>query len=149
MKKHNKTVEANAVTSPRLSTADVTVEVASPSRTASQKTERAHQPSGQYEDQSLLDEVMHIQTDNIIEIIKVLAFVLFSKDELRDASISGKKSVKSGEVVRPALNQSKLAQLERVVRRRCPSVDRRVFVDKLQNVQKVLRRSAKPTGTQN
>ncbi len=130
---------------PSSSRQAVTVpQVASPPRTAtgSQGVEPAAEGSSQLDDSNLLDAVSHLQSESVIEIIKLLAFTIFSKEELKDGSISGKKSFKSGEAVRPALDQAKVGQLERLVRRKCPSVDRRVFVDKLQNVQKVLRRSA-------
>jgi hypothetical protein len=62
-------------------------------------------------------------------------------EELKSRSISGKRSW-SAKDPRPPLDQQKLQRLENVVREKC-AVGHREFVDKFQNVQKVLRRPAK------
>jgi hypothetical protein len=78
-------------------------------------------------------------TNDAATITKLLSAQFFTTEELVSSSISGKKSAKSGDVCRPPLNAEKVGAMENVVREKC-GINRKEFVEKLQNVQKVLRR---------
>lgn len=72
------------------------------------------------------------------DIVKKLAVRVFTREELITKSISGKRSAKSSESPRPALDPVKLSQIEHIARKK--GVEHRSFIEKLQNLQKVLRR---------
>ena len=65
---------------------------------------------------------------------------LFSGNELETHYLTGKRSVKSGEVVRPPLDSVHLDLLEQLARGKCPELTHKLFVETLQNLQKVLRK---------
>ena len=76
--------------------------------------------------------------------VEILIAKLFTQDELRNQSISGKKTVKCGtNGPRPAMDQEKLSILQDIVINRFPNCSsRKCIVEKIQNIQKVLRRKA-------
>ena len=84
---------------------------------------------------TLAASVAHLGRDSAKEIIKVVAQKLFSGHELETHSLTGKRSVKSGEVVRPPLDSVRLDLLEQL-----PELTHKLFVGTLQNIQKVLRK---------
>ena len=77
--------------------------------------------------------------------VEILIAKLFTQDELRNQSISGKKTVKCGtNGPRPAMDQEKLSILQDIVINRFTNcTSRKCIVEKIQNIQKVLRRKAK------
>ena len=88
-----------------------------------------------------LSNVEHLNSNNIVEVIKTLACIIFAKEELISHSLSGKKSSKCINDARPPMDQEKLGKLQTLVRTKCPSVTSKLFTEKMQNLQKVLRRS--------
>lgn len=88
---------------------------------------------------ALLAAVDHLGQDNGRLVIKELVQRVFSTRELEEHSITGKRSAKSGEIVRPALDQVRLEILEAVCRLKCPALIHKTFVEVLQNLQKVSR----------
>ena len=65
------------------------------------------------EDRATLEaSVDHLGRDSAKAIIKVVAQKLFSGHELETHSLTGKRSVKSGEVVRPPLDSGRLDLLD-------------------------------------
>ena len=89
---------------------------------------------------SLEASVAHLGRDSAKGIIKVVAQKLLSGNELETHSLTGKRSVKSGEVVRPPLDSVRLDLLEQLARGKCPELTHTLFVETLQNLQKVLRK---------
>lgn len=78
--------------------------------------------------------------------VEILVAKLFSQEEdLKNKSVSGKRTVKCGaNGPRPAMDQEKVRLLQDTVMNKFPEVtNRKCIVEKLQNIQKVLRRKAK------
>ena len=77
--------------------------------------------------------------------VDILIGKLFTPDELRNQSISGKKTVKcAANGPRPAMDQEKLSLLQDIVLNKFPNcASRKCIVEKMQNIQKVLRRKTK------
>jgi hypothetical protein len=77
--------------------------------------------------------------------VEILIAKLFTQDELRNQSISGKKTVKCGaNDPRLAMDQEKLSLLQDIVLNKFPNcASRKCIVEKIQNIQKVLRRKTK------
>ena len=93
-------------------------------------------------DEGLAASVKHL-TDEI-EILKTLTFQIFTREEIKNCYLTGKKTAKCQDrAVRPALDQAKLQKLEGLVRQKCPGLSHKQFMEKLQNVQKVLRKKTK------
>ena len=84
--------------------------------------------------------VAHLGRDSANAIIKVVAQKLFTGQELETHSFTGKPSIKSGEVVRPPLDSVRLDLLEQLARSKCPELTHKLFVETLQNLQKVIRK---------
>ena len=75
------------------------------------------------------------------EAVVFLLNALFSKTEIKNCSISGKKTVKCGEEgPRPPLDQVRFRVLERVVFEVFPNFTRKEVREKIQNIQKVERK---------
>ncbi|XP_062572082.1 uncharacterized protein LOC134234052 [Saccostrea cucullata] len=73
--------------------------------------------------------------------VVLLLNTLFTKSEIKECSISGKKTVKCSEGgPRPPLNQDRFRTLENIVYELFPDFSRRDLRDKVQNVQKVERK---------
>ncbi|XP_034053309.1 uncharacterized protein LOC117533594, partial [Gymnodraco acuticeps] len=91
---------------------------------------------------SLEASVSHLAAGekDLLEVVKILALKVFSADELRTHSLTGKKTCKvtPGDP-RPALDQARFQQLEQQVRKRC-GVSHSTFMGKVQNLQKALRK---------
>ena len=88
------------------------------------------------EDRDTLEaSVAHLGRDSAKRIIKVVAQKLFSGHELETHSLTGKRSVKSGEVVRPPLDSVRLDLLEQLARGICPELTHKLFVETLQKLQ--------------
>lgn len=68
---------------------------------------------------------------------------LFSLEEIRNSSISGKKIVKCGEDG-PPLDQEKFRLLEKIIHDKFPSFTRKEFREKIQNIQQVERKKMPP-----
>jgi len=77
--------------------------------------------------------------------VEILIAKLFTQDELRNQSISGKTTVKCGaNDPRLALDQEKLSLLQDIVLNKFPNcASSKCIVEKIQNIQKVLRRKTK------
>ena len=100
--------------------------------------------------QDLLLSIRHLSAGNekeINECIKRLCFMVFDKKELAQSSRTGKKTFRSGEQVKPALNQTKLQLLEKVVLMKCETLTSDMFKKKLDNIIKMERRSEKEKKT--
>ncbi len=92
------------------------------------------------------EAVSHLPPESVQEAFRVLAFWIFTAEELKMSSISGKRSAKCGDSApRPPLDQDRLRQLEALVREKCPSLTHKGFIENLQNLQKVTQRGRKPT----
>ena len=89
------------------------------------------------------DAVKNFSEQQYREVLKTLALKVFTKEELAKRSISGKKCAKSGETPRLPLDQEKMALLEKLFLDKCPTMNHKIFMEKLQNIQKVLRRDLK------
>lgn len=76
-------------------------------------------------------------------IIKLVMFKLFTNENLINCSRTGKKTVKSGDIPKPALDADKYLLLERVVCRKCPNVSRDILKKKFENLQKMARRKSR------
>jgi len=88
--------------------------------------------------------VSHLEPDNILEVVRIISVQVFTSEDLKNHSLSGKKSVKCLEQPQSALNQEKLARLQVLIRSKCPLVTTsKIFMEKIQNLQKVLRRAGK------
>ena len=85
----------------------------------------------------------HISPENHKEVVKTLALRLFTIEELCTRSISGKKSALGADKPREPLDGHRMSLLVKLMREKCPGVDRKIMIEKLQNVQKVLRRGQK------
>ena len=87
----------------------------------------------------LRTKIEHVTS--MYECVKILATDVFPEQVLCDSSISGKRSFKSSEAgARPPLPQAVLAAIEKIAREKDNSITHKWFVEKLQSVQKVLRR---------
>lgn len=95
--------------------------------------------------EDLDNAISHLGETEKVEILKVTTFKLFTPEELASHSLTGKKSVKSGENPRPAIDQKRLEVLEATVRRKT-NMDHAQFFSKLQNIQKTIRKRG-VTGT--
>ena len=95
-------------------------------------------------DASLLQEMRNAIKDlipsDILRVIKTLAYSVFSKDELASKSITGKRSIHSGDKARLPLEKTKLCAIKTVAMEKCP-LNHKEFVSKFQNIQKMLRRT--------
>ena len=77
-----------------------------------------------HEDRSTLQaSVAHLGRDSAKGIIKVVAQKRFSGHGLETHSLTGKRSVKFGEAVRPPLDNVRLDLLEQLARGKCPELD--------------------------
>ena len=96
-------------------------------------------------DASLLQEMRNTIKDlmpsDILRVIKTLAYSVFSKDELASKSLTGKRSIHSGDKARLPLEKTKLCAIKAVAMEKCPSLNHKEFVSKFQNIQKMLRRT--------
>ena len=96
-------------------------------------------------DASLLQEMRNAIKDlmpsDILRVIKTLAYSVFSKDELASKSLTGKRSIHSGDKARLPLEKTKLCAIKTVAMEKCPSLNHKEFVSKFQNIQKMLRRT--------
>ena len=93
------------------------------------------------EDRAALEaSVAHLGRDSAKAVVKLVAQKLFTGHELETHSLTGKRSIKSGEVVRPPLDSVRLDMLEQLARNKCPELTHKVFVETLQNLQKVIRK---------
>lgn len=77
---------------------------------------------------------------NVQQCITSVTYSLFTKEELVQCSISGKKSPKSDGQGRPALDQTKVVHLISAIQEHFPDTGRKTIIEKIQNIQKVLRR---------
>ena len=84
--------------------------------------------------------VAHLGRDSAKAIINVVAQKLFTGQELETHSLTGKRPIKSGEAVRPPLDSVRLDLLQQLVRSKCPELTHKLFVETLQNLQKVIRK---------
>ena len=84
---------------------------------------------------SVIENVPH---EDLPAAFKVLSKMIFSEDELIGSSISGKRSVKSGSEIWPPLDAKKVNIMKTVIKGRYPKINHKAFIEKLQNVQKVL-----------
>lgn len=94
----------------------------------------------------LLASVKHLSASTekeVNECVKRLCFLVFEKKELAASSRTGKKTIRSGENVKPALDQQKLQLLERAVLTKCETLSRDQFKKKIDNIIKMERRSDK------
>lgn len=87
---------------------------------------------------------------SLYECVKILATEVFTEQELQDCSISGKRTCKSSPAgVRPPLDQQTLQVIETIMKEKDPAtVNHKWFVEKIQSVQKVLRRKTQASGVQ-
>ena len=93
------------------------------------------------EDRAALEaSVAHLGRDSAKAIIKLVAQKLFTGQELETHFLMGKQSIKSGEVVRPPFDSVRLDMLEQLARNKCPELTHKLFVETLQNLQKVIRK---------
>ncbi|MES9884887.1 MAG: BEN domain-containing protein [Sedimenticola sp.] len=93
----------------------------------------------------LMRTVSHLSGTSDKEInavIRDLTMKLFSKEDLRNCTRTGKKTNKTGDAPKPALDKMKLTLLERVVRTKSPSVTNELFKKKLDNILKMERRAS-------
>ena len=72
--------------------------------------------------------------------ISIIVNTLFTKEELKNCSITGKKSTKSDGCGRPALDQSKANKMFQIILDNFPGTEKKVITEKIQKIQKVLRR---------
>jgi hypothetical protein len=73
--------------------------------------------------------------------VKYLLFELFSREEVKRCSISGKKTIKCGDVgPRPPLDQKRFRILLEIVFDAFPTYTRKDIIERIQNIQKVLRK---------
>ena len=83
------------------------------------------------------DAVKNYSEQQYREVLKTLALKVAKR------SISGKKCAMSGETPRLPLDQEKMALLEKLFLDKCPTMNHKIFMEKLPNIQKVLRRDLK------
>ena len=91
--------------------------------------------------ESLRQEMKDIADTRPAYLVKFLAFKIFTREELINCSISGKRSVTSKET-RPPLSQDKFRLLKQLIAEKMPALGHNEIREKFQNVQKVLRKSA-------
>ena len=86
-------------------------------------------------DTNLFQEIRNAITDlrstEILKVIKTLAYSVFSKDELASKSLTGKRSILSGD---KPLEQTMLCAIETVAMEKCPFLNHKEFVSKFQNI---------------
>lgn len=80
-------------------------------------------------------------TTNKREVLGVLARKMFTKDELIKSSITGKRGSKV-DTAKPCLDPTRLAYLQKLMIEHHSEVTHKWITEKLQNVQKVERRSS-------
>ena len=90
----------------------------------------------------LEDSIRHQGTDGS-KLTKILARKVFSEEQLKSCSITGKRTLMCGNSPRPPLDSRCLEAIQKVVRGACPNFSRDKFIGAIQNVQKVLRQKAK------
>lgn len=89
----------------------------------------------------LKDLIKHSEFTQSVDIVLKK---IFSSEEILTKSISGKKSIKSSASgPRPAMDQDKMNVLFDVLRWKFPNFARKDVVEKIQNIQKVMRRVEK------
>lgn len=79
-------------------------------------------------------------SNNVSQAITTLLKTLFTNEELKSCSITGKKSPKCIGQPRPPLDQGKFEKLCECVRAKFPGTEKKIIIEKIQNIQKVLRR---------
>lgn len=73
--------------------------------------------------------------------LEAVIYKIFTEDDLKNCSLSGKKTNKCGEDgPRPAIDQDKLALLYDIILQRYQNATRKNLMEKVQNIQKVLRK---------
>ena len=94
--------------------------------------------------QETTSSVVQIQliegSNNVSQAITTLLKALFTNEELKSCSITGKKSPKCTGQARPPLDQGKFERLCESVRAKFPGTEKKIIIEKIQNIQKVLRR---------
>ena len=75
-----------------------------------------------------------------INMTKFIAQKLFSDEQLASCSVSGKRTFKSGDSPRPALDRESMTVLEKVVQEVCPAFTHTQMVAAIGNLQKCLRK---------
>lgn len=91
----------------------------------------------------LLNLVQHMGNQDDQEVIKKLAMEVFTKEEQTTCSRTGKKTIKSGDAAKPALDKKKLEKLEQAARTKCPNLTKDLFNKKIDNIIKMERRQLK------
>lgn len=90
----------------------------------------------------LEDFIRHKGSDGWI-LTKILARKVFSEEQLKSCSVTGKRTAMCGSSPRPPLDCRCLEAIQKVVMGVCPDFTRDKFVTAIQNVQKVLRQKVK------
>lgn len=94
----------------------------------------------------ILEAVTHLSSNTDkeeLDCTKRMCYFVFSRDELVTCSRTGKKTVKSGEVPKPALDSKKLNLLEKAVLMKCTKMSCESFKKRIDNIIKMERRCAK------
>jgi hypothetical protein len=97
-------------------------------------------------DDYVLNSVKHlpVQTEREqFDCIKRMCLTLFTEDDLVKCSRTGKKTVKSNDVIKPALDTHKLMILEKAVMTKIPSMSASALNKKIDNIIKIVRRKVK------
>ena len=81
-----------------------------------------------------------LASDNFQQSVSKALNAIFSVDELQNCSVSGKKSPKTTGPVRPPLPTERLDKVYSAVLQKFPGSNKKEINEKVQNVQKVLRR---------
>jgi len=94
--------------------------------------------------EELMSAVSHLPgiiEKDINAVVRRTSLKVFSAAEILGCTRTGKKTVKSGERAKPALDNQKLRQVERVVVTKCPAVTTDIFNKKFDNLLKMERRN--------
>ncbi|KAJ8313903.1 hypothetical protein KUTeg_008464 [Tegillarca granosa] len=114
-------------------------------RSLNTSTEEDHSEDPDKPLNNLLVSVSHLSCNNekdINMIIQRLSLKVFSQAELVTCSRTGKKTSKSGEVPKPALDVGKMILLEKAVLSKCQNLTTETFRKKFDNILKMERRKA-------
>ena len=99
--------------------------------------ERMNEIENKTANHSELDLVSHLNADNSCEVVSILARQIFTEEELKNCSRTGKRTIKCQASPRPPLDSAKFQKLERLALTKLP-IQKSEFLKKLKTCKKFL-----------
>lgn len=106
-------------------------------------TETTSEESQETKVEKLLNSIRHLSANvdkEVTECVRRISMSVFTRNDLVTCSRTGKKTIHSGDVPKPALDGQKMAVVEQAVLLKCPSLAKESFRKKFDNLLKMERR---------